>query len=343
MGDHPQGAEGKRTVVIGEDLNDLLASIPLFAGLDPSAIAELGLAADRFSAAAGEQLFRQDDAADGVYLIASGEVVLTARMPGDREVDLARIRNGELLGEFCLLDGGRRSAEATALEPTLGYRIDLARFAALRTSERPAAIEVLARLRGEVARRTRATVEVISASLDAMAAPRPAPAAPPPAGEVETGDCAHFLQSFPGFDGLSQASWSELAGLVTKSVAVRGTRLETPGKPVSGLHIVARGALRAGLPVGDGVEQLLIHGPGAIAGAAGFIDGGDWPLALDVRENAIVFTLDARDLAVLCSAPTPLAFKLFDLIGQQLTRDLRRISRTRARRESQFADRLEVT
>lgn len=331
-----------RTVVIGEDLNDLLASIPLFADLDSDAIADLGLAADRFNAAAGEQLFRQDDTADGVYLVSNGEVSLTARMPGDSEVELARVRDGGVLGEFCLLDGGRRSAEATALEPTLGYRIDLARFTALRTSERPAAIEVLARLRSEVSCRTRATIEAISASLDTMAAPRPSPATLPPQGEVETRDCASFLQSFPGFDGLSPSSWSELAGLVTKSVLPRGTRLEAPGKPVRGLHIVARGALRAGLPVGDGVEQLLIHGPGSIAGAAGLIDGGDWPLALDVREDAIVYTLDARDLAELRSAASPLAFKLFDLIGQQLTRDLRRISRTHARRESQLVDRVEV-
>jgi len=323
-------------------LDDFLASIPLFAGLDPFAIADVGLAADRFTAAAGDRLFRQDDPADGVYVVASGRLALNVRMPGDAEVELAQVGAGGLIGEFCLLDGGRRSAEAVALEPTLGYRIDLARFGALRASEKPAAIEVLDRLRLEVARRTRATVDTIGASLGEMADPRPAPAQAAPPGQVETGDCATLLQSFPGFETFSPASWRELNGLVTKVIAEKGARLETPGKPVGGLHIVARGALRAGLPVGDGVEQLLIHGPGALAGAAGLVDGGDWPLALDVREDAIVFTLDARDLAVLRTAHSPLAFKLFDLIGQQLTKDLRRISRTVGRRQSQLAELREV-
>jgi CRP/FNR family cyclic AMP-dependent transcriptional regulator len=319
-------------------LDDLLASIPLFAGLDPFAIADVGLAADRFAAAAGETLFRQDDTADGVYVVASGKLALNARMPGDREIELARVGAGELIGEFCLLDDGRRSAEAVALEPTLGYRIDLARFGALRASERPAALEVLGRLRSEVARRTRTTIETIAASLDQLAAPRPAAASPAPAGDGETGDCAALLGSFPGFEGFSLASWRELDGLVSKTVAARGTRLEAPGKPVSGLHLVARGALRAGLPAGDGIEQLLIHGPGSIAGAAGLLDAGDWPLALDVREDAIVYTLDARDIAALRTARSPLAFKLFELVGRQLTADLRRLSRIHTRRESQLAD-----
>jgi hypothetical protein len=224
------------------------------------------------------------------------------------------------------------------LEPTLGYHIHIARFDALRAGERPAALEVLDRLRIEVARRTRATAESIAASLGELAAPRPAPAQPAPSGVTEPGDCAAMLQTFTGFDEFSDASWRELDRLVTKTVAARGTRLEAPGRPALGLHIVARGALRAALPAGDGVEQLLIHGPGSIAGAAAQVDGGDWPLALDVREDAVVYTLDASDFAALREAPGPLTFRLLDLIGQQLARDLRRISRARSRRESQLHD-----
>jgi len=324
------------------DLDQFLASIPLFAGLEPSALRDLRLAAEPFAFAAGEFLFRQDDAADGVYVVTGGEVTLNARTPGDGLVELARIGPGALIGEFCLLDGGRRSAEALATEPVHGYLLHLARFDALRAGERAAALEVLDRLRSEVARRTRATSEALAASLGELAAPRPAPATLAPPGETGTCDCAALLPTFAGFDGFSQASWQELEALATKTVAPRGTRLEAPGKPVSGLHIVARGALRAGLPVGDGVEQLLIHGPGSLAGSAALLDGGDWPLALDVREDAIVFTLDASDFAALRTSSSPLMFRLLDMLGQQLARDLRRISRVCSRRESQLADLEEV-
>lgn len=319
-------------------LEAFLATVPLFAGLEPSALSDLRGAAEPFAFGPGQWLFRQDDPADGVYLVAGGEVALNARTPGDGLVELARVGPGGLVGEFCLLDGGRRSAEALVLEPVHGFLVQYARFDAMRAGERPGALEVLDRLRTEVARRTRTTVEAIAASLHELSAPRSVPAVPAPSGESQTGDCEVLLHTFSGFDGFSPAAWRELEGLATKTVAPRGTRLEAAGRPASGLHIVARGALRAGLPVDDGVEQLLIHGPGSLAGAAALVDGGAWPLALDVREDATVYTLAAADFGALRASGSPLAFRLLDMLGQQLARDLRRISRARSRREAQLAD-----
>lgn len=313
------------------ELEDFLAGIPLFAELDAAAVADVARATEPFAFAAGECLFRQDDTSDGAYLIAGGEVALTARTPGDGEMELARVGAGELIGEFSLLDGGRRSAEANALAATAGYRLDLARFGALKAGESPAALVVLERLRKAVARRTRTTIETIAASLDRLAVPRRATALAAPQGERPSGDSAAMLGTFPGFDQFSQAAWAWFEDVATKTTAPRGTRFEVPGKPVSGLHIVARGALRAALPAGDGVEQLLIHGPGSLAGGAGLVDGGDWPLALDAREDAIVYAIAAGDVAALPAA-------LLDLLGVQLTRDLRRISRVRARREIQLEE-----
>jgi CRP/FNR family transcriptional regulator, cyclic AMP receptor protein len=318
-------------------LDDFLVSIPLFAGLDPLAVADVALAAERFSFAAGDRLFAQDDPADGVYLVASGAIALNARTPGDGLIELAQVGPGGVIGEFCLLDGGRRSAEARALAPTVGYRIDLERFGGLRASRRPAAFDVLDRLRGEVARRTRAAVEDIARALGAGGAPRAAQAlAVPPASE--SGDCAALLTTFPGFDRFDERLWRTLGGLVTRIEAPRGTRLERPGETAQGLHIVARGAVRAGLAAGEGIEQLLIHGPGALAGAAALVDGGAWPMALDVREDAILLTVAARDCAALRSAHSRLAHRLFDMIGRQLARDLRHISRLRSRIESLDAE-----
>ena len=81
-----------------DELDDFLATVPLFAGLDPSALADLRKAAEPFTFDAGEILFRQDDAADGVYLLAEGEVALSARTPGDGLVELARVGPGGLMG-----------------------------------------------------------------------------------------------------------------------------------------------------------------------------------------------------------------------------------------------------
>jgi hypothetical protein len=100
--------------------------------------------------------------------------------------------------------------------------------------------------------------------------------------------------------------------------------------------------LRAGLPLADGVEQVLVHGPGSLAGAAALVDGGDWPLALDVREDAIVYTLDAATCGaahVEQPADVSPARHARPAAGARPAADL---ARPLARRESQRADEREA-
>lgn len=313
-------------------LDDFLRSIPLFAGLDPFAIADVRLSAELFTLEPGEALFEQGDAADAIYIVAEGEVVLTGRTPGDGQVELARLGRGGLIGEVALLDGGTRSAAARATVATRGYRIDSARFAALRTSGRPTAFEVIDRLRLEVARRSRATIADIGEALDGAGsglqrAGTAGPACGPDGAPWDADQLRALLATFPGFDRLDVADWSALAGLVRRIDAPRGRLLVSAGDPAPHLLIVARGAVRAALPRADGIEQLLVHGPGRFVGLIPLIDGGTHPLTLDVREDAVLVALRQADFAALRTGHGALATKLFDAIGTQLVGDLRRLSR----------------
>jgi CPA2 family monovalent cation:H+ antiporter-2 len=58
----------------------------------------------------GERLFRAGDAADGVYFISKGAVVVTV---AGRQIKLGA---GEVFGEMALLSGQPRSADVTALD-----------------------------------------------------------------------------------------------------------------------------------------------------------------------------------------------------------------------------------
>ncbi|MGN6499757.1 MAG: cyclic nucleotide-binding domain-containing protein, partial [Tsuneonella sp.] len=91
------------------------AQVPLLAGLPD--VGDLERATEPFALADGEALFVQDDPADGAYVVASGALTIAARTPGDGERVLAEVGPGGETGELCLLDGGRRSAEARALGP----------------------------------------------------------------------------------------------------------------------------------------------------------------------------------------------------------------------------------
>ena len=64
----------------------MFRELPLFAQLDDSSeLHEVLALATRFSVDAGAVLFRQGDESDGMYVIADGEVVVRARVPGTRK------------------------------------------------------------------------------------------------------------------------------------------------------------------------------------------------------------------------------------------------------------------
>lgn len=301
---------------------------PLLHGLDADAIDALGLAESPVAFAAGEPLFRQGDVSTGLYLIEQGSVRLRGRTPGDGHVDLACLGAGETVGEFSLLDGGPRSATAIAETDVRGWRIGRERFAALSASGDPAALTVMDRLRLEVAERTRATLADIHAELAAGAGtPRPIIAEPLPKPR-QADPPAHLLETFPGFDRLTADDWNELAGIAQQVDAARGALIADAGSPASHLVIVARGAVRVGARhPQDGVEQLLLHGPGSFSGVAAMLDGSLTHFVRDVREDAMLLLVGRDAFDYLRQGSTPLGRKLFAAIGLQMVRDLRRLSR----------------
>lgn len=301
-------------------LAEVLGSVPLFAGLDPEAVAELAGASEAFALDAGEWLFAQNDAGDGAYLVVSGELVASARTPGDGQRELACIGPGGVVGEFSLLDGGRRSAEVHAERASSGYRIDYRRFAALQAGRRPAAFAVLSRLRGEVARRIAATIAAMAVSASDA---RKGTSDPAGSEAAEASECARLLGLFPGFDRLSPGEWEAFAARARRVAVPRGGSLTWPGEACTSLFVVARGAVREML----GGSQLLVHGPGALAGSAAVVDGRAWPTGLEAREEAVVFAIAADEVVTPGPQSEGIAARLSEMMGPQLTRDLRRLSR----------------
>ena len=106
-------------------------SFDLFAGLDPAALEALAGLAQRRQWQAGEVLFQRGDPGDWMLALAEGRVKLTLTTASGRELALRHAEAGDTLGEFALVDGEPRSADATALEPCNGWVLDRLRFATL--------------------------------------------------------------------------------------------------------------------------------------------------------------------------------------------------------------------
>lgn len=130
----------------------LLASTGLFAGISPSALGRLSASASQRTYPAGQVLFHEGDPGEALYIVAEGMVKVTVTSVDGREMLLATVRPPEAIGEMSLVDGGPRSASATAAEPTTALALRRsALLAALH--EEPAMVDGLLRAIGGLVRR----------------------------------------------------------------------------------------------------------------------------------------------------------------------------------------------
>ena len=100
---------------------DLLRTVPLFADLGRKELESVGRLADTVDVPEGKVLMREGQSGAEMFVIASGSVVVERN---GKEV--ARLGQGEVVGEGALLSEGPRTATVTTTEPStlfvLGHR-----------------------------------------------------------------------------------------------------------------------------------------------------------------------------------------------------------------------------
>jgi len=69
----------------------------------------------RVSFKAGDTVFLEREPGDALYVVDSGRVRIWVRDSEHNEVTLSELKAGDFFGEMSVLDGGKRSANATAL------------------------------------------------------------------------------------------------------------------------------------------------------------------------------------------------------------------------------------
>ena len=107
---------------------DVLARVPLFAGLEPPELDELGahLRSRRYGRA--EYIFQAGDPGSGLYLIEAGRLKIALTSPDGKEIIIALLGADDFFGDLALLDGEPRSADAVTLEPCRLWFLDREEF-----------------------------------------------------------------------------------------------------------------------------------------------------------------------------------------------------------------------
>jgi CRP-like cAMP-binding protein len=95
----------------------LLGRLPFLRGVPDAALDRLAAIARPARHDAAAVLFRRGDPGEGLVVVVDGLVRIHLSTEAGRELTLGLIGPGEPLGEIALIDGGPRSADATALTP----------------------------------------------------------------------------------------------------------------------------------------------------------------------------------------------------------------------------------
>ena len=98
----------------------LLAGSAFFAETPADVLALIATSGETKNLQRGDVLFSEGDTPESMYIVLSGRIAIAiGNQPIDgRESVLALMERGDLFGELALLDNGKRSAMARAIEPS---------------------------------------------------------------------------------------------------------------------------------------------------------------------------------------------------------------------------------
>ena len=138
-------------------LRSVLGQVPLFAEFSRTDLDDLAFFVRPRRYPKGSIIFHHGDPGTSLYLIETGEVKLTISGDRGKSVTLALLGPGTFFGEMSLLDGGPRSADATArVDCGLGV-LDRDQFIPFLAAHPPAT----ARLLSILSRRLRRTTDQV--------------------------------------------------------------------------------------------------------------------------------------------------------------------------------------
>lgn len=102
--------------------------VPLFASLADADIGALMAVARKRTFRNGEVIFHRDDPGQVMYIIKEGKVKICLISPDGQEISLVVYGKGDCFGEFAIIDGLPRSADAVAMEKVECYSLQRSDF-----------------------------------------------------------------------------------------------------------------------------------------------------------------------------------------------------------------------
>jgi CRP-like cAMP-binding protein len=109
---------------------------------------------------AGEELFRESENGESLFILQTGRVEISKRIRGDVERALASFGPGDVIGEMSFIDGARRSAGARTTEASEFLALSRTAFVRVQREHPHVAAHLYRNLSAIVAARLRTTNEL---------------------------------------------------------------------------------------------------------------------------------------------------------------------------------------
>ncbi len=106
-----------------EWLVEMLAKSALFGPLAPEERRSIAQEMREIQFNAGQIVFGRGDPGRDIYLVGEGRVRLSVLTPEGRELSFAHAEAGQIFGEIAVLDGGVRTADATAVTKVAAHTL----------------------------------------------------------------------------------------------------------------------------------------------------------------------------------------------------------------------------
>jgi CRP-like cAMP-binding protein len=130
---------------------DVLAEVPLFAGLSRRHLRKLSAGIDELHYRDGRLIVEKGSRGNAFFIVAEGAArVYSGVVPVGRAK--ARLRQGDFFGEIALLDGGPRSATVVADGNLSVFRLTRSAFVKVVSNEPTIALGIMAVLAGRLRR-----------------------------------------------------------------------------------------------------------------------------------------------------------------------------------------------
>lgn len=138
---------------------EFLHNVSLFQDLDRADLSKLAALLVAKKVSAGAIIFRELDESDALYLVETGQVVISKHIQGQVDIVLTRFSGGDFFGEMGLFDAAPRSATAHSEADSILWRLDRKAFQRILSDHPEMAARICYRMVTVFIERLRATNE----------------------------------------------------------------------------------------------------------------------------------------------------------------------------------------